>query len=215
MTDPSIITIEDIPGVDVDPHWVKWARERAAVLEAGIPEMFADAAADHPKVVEWVRQIVREAVDRQDRSGGLVAATRGPWLLLLGPVSRGKTHQAYGALRALGASGVACSWMHVSAADFYAQLRPRHGVDSEEVFASFANATVLVFDDIGTGKTSEWVEEQNYRLINHRYERRMPTILTSNLSTTELRANLGDRVTDRIAQMSSRVVLEGPNRRKS
>ena len=134
-------------------------------------------------------------------------------LLLAGVVGVGKTHQACGALRALLTSGVRCRGVLVTAADLYAEMRPRHGVDSEAVFREYADAGVLELDDLGAAKGSEWTEEINYRLINHRYQRNLPTLVTTNRKPSELRDVFGARVMSRLAEMSRTVVLTGGDRR--
>jgi DNA replication protein DnaC len=112
-------------------------------------------------------------------------------------------------------SGAACSWKFVTAADLYATLRPRQGHDSETTFRGYADCNLLVLDDLGAAKNSEWVEEINYRLINHRYQEKLPTIITSNLTPKTLSPGLGDRVTSRLHEMTTRVVLEGSDRRRA
>lgn len=213
MNDPTVITVEEL-GVDIDPHWAREAREKAALLEKTIPARYTGAVMSHPAIVEWVRMLVRAAADTQASPGGPVGLSDGRSLLLLGETGTGKTHESYGALRAFGASGVTMLWKFVTAADLYARMRPRHGVDSEAVFEDHASAPLLVVDDIGAAKGSEWVEEVNYRLVNHRYDRMLPTIITSNLGVAKLRDCLGDRVSSRLAEMATRVVLDGSDRRR-
>lgn len=175
-----------------------------------IPDHYRDAEATDPVVVEWVRRIAHLAAVRP--AAPYVLA--GPSLLILGNVGTGKTHQAYGAVRALALSGAFCRWQALTAADLYAALRPRAGVDSETEFRRIADAKVLLLDDLGAAKSSEFTEEVNYRLINHRYEHELPTIITSNLPAGGIRAALGDRVASRLNEMTTRVVLDGPDRRR-
>jgi DNA replication protein DnaC len=176
-----------------------------------IPARYANAIADHTAVRDWVQQLVVGAVTGTDR--GAVALSTGPSLLLVGPTGTGKTHQAYGALRALSLSGLMCSWQFTTAADMYARLRPRPKADPEEEFRSIANARLLVIDDLGAAKGTEWTEEINYRLINHRYEHEMPTLITSNAASADLRTMLGDRVASRLREMTTKVALKGEDRR--
>jgi DNA replication protein DnaC len=213
MNDPTLVTIEEL-GVDIDPHWAREAREKAKQLEQAIPVRYAGAAVSQPAVAEWIRALLQTAVMTQTSPGGPVGLSAGRSLMMLGETGTGKTFTAYGALRALGASGVTLSWKFVAAADLYARMRPRHGVDSESVFEEYATTPLLVVDDIGAAKGSEWVEEVNYRLVNHRYDRMLPTIITSNLGVTELRGRLGDRVASRLNEMADRVVLDGGDRRR-
>jgi DNA replication protein DnaC len=71
-----------------------------------------------------------------------------------------------------------------------------------------------VLDDLGAHKGTEWTAEQTFRLINHRYEQHLATVVTSNLSAPELRARVGDRVTSRLVEMCRHVALKGSDRRR-
>jgi DNA replication protein DnaC len=198
---------------DLDGHWLEQNREVGVEkCEKRIPARYADATPDHPEVAAWVRSLTRVAAE-QARAHNPVVRT-GPSLLILGPVGTGKTYQAFGAIRALAHSGVLMSWRLETSADIYAQLRPRPRFDSEHEFRELAAVKLLVVDDLGAAKGSEWTEEVNYRLINHRYEHRLPTVVTSNIPAKELATNLGERVTSRLREMAKLVALAGDDRRQ-
>lgn len=194
------------------------ARERAeaaaAYVNAHVPARYADAAPTVPAVDTWLADMIRLAV-RDSQQRGLRAASvhRGDSLLLSGPTGVGKTHEVYGAMRALSLFGIHTPWVVTSAADVYARMRPRPGVDSEKEFHHFVDAPVLAIDDIGAAKNTEWVEEVNFRLVNHRYESGLPTIFTSNLTPRQMRELLGDRIASRITGMTTRVPMTGDDRR--
>lgn len=197
---------------NADPYWLDLNRERAAeTLAEKIPDHYADATATHPAVLAWMQALADEA---KAPAGNPIVKT-GPSLAILGSVGTGKTFQAYGAVRELALSGLQLRWEFATAADLYAQLRPSAQNHGEATYRRYAHAALLVLDDVGAAKTSEWVEEINYRLINHRYERHMPTIITTNLAPRELVNGLGERVASRIVEMCTRVVLDGPDRRRS
>lgn len=212
MTDPLVLLERDFDR-EFDPHWLTENREVGARRWQKVPAHYANARVTNPQVGEWVRAVVARAV--QTSGPVMVAVSTGPSLLLLGPTGTGKTYEAYGALRALAESGVSCSWSCTTAADMYARLRPRHRVDSEAEFERYLNARVLMIDDLGAAKASEFTEEVNYRLINHRYENEMPTLLTSNVLPRDLAASLGERVASRLTEMATRVVLKGEDRRRA
>ncbi|MBN9739537.1 ATP-binding protein [Amycolatopsis sp. A1MSW2902] len=201
-----------VTGELVDSAWTDDNRAHGTDTLARVPHRYADATADHPEVRDWCEQLLAEAA-RTARTGNPVIK-RGPSLAILGSVGTGKTHQAYGAVRDLATSGAQLRWEVVTAADLYAQLRPSSGVHGEAAFRRFAYAPLLVLDDIGAAKASEWVEEINYRIINHRYENRLATVITTNLAPRDLAAGLGERVASRIVEMCTRVVLDGPDRRR-
>lgn len=208
-TDPTIVTVEDSQ-LD-DPHWARETLAQGArKVAATIPARYQDAVVDVPEVADWVRALVAIAVE--DRRV-VPYVRRGPSLLLVGSTGTGKTHQSYGALRALSVAGVGCSWVVTTAADMYGALRPRPRVDSEQEFERYVHAGLLVLDDLGAAKGSEWNEEINYRLINARYENEQPTLITSNVPPSQLASRLGERVASRLVEMAPRVVLKGADRR--
>ncbi|MBP0456127.1 ATP-binding protein [Streptomyces montanisoli] len=181
-------------------------------LLAGMPPRYRTAVADHPKVLDWVREVAEAAV--APGRGARRQVTTGPSLLMAGVVGSGKTHQAYGAVRLLMRSGVGVRWSATTAADLYADLRPRPGADSERGLAAVGRCPLLIIDDLGAAKASDWTEEITYRLINRRYNYMLPTLITTNLRIRDLRAYLGDRVASRLAQMTTRVEFEEIDRRR-
>ncbi|MFF6835776.1 ATP-binding protein [Streptomyces sp. NPDC012438] len=181
-------------------------------LSAGMPPRYRAAVADHPQVLAWVRDVAKAAVAPNQGARRQVAT--GPSLLMAGVVGAGKTHQAYGAVRRLVQSGVSVRWRATTAADLYADLRPRPGADSERELAAISRCPLLVLDDLGAAKASDWTEEVTYRLINRRYNYELPTLITTNLRISDLRAQLGDRVASRLAQMTTRVEFEQVDRRR-
>lgn len=76
--------------------------------------------------------------------------------------------------------------------------------ESIDIIEKYMKTWLLVLDDFGVqGKSSEWLIEQMYILINYRYENLLPTIFTSNYSLPELSNIFGDtRITSRIERMS-------------
>lgn len=188
---------------------------RAALLDAArvVPRHYRTAIADHPDVVAWVHAVADLAASRSGREQ-VPSVVHGPSLLLLGLTGTGKTHQAYGAVRLLSGFPVRTSWLVTTGPDLYGALRPRHGVDSETEFRKYRDARLLLVDDLGAAKPSEFTEEVNFRLINYRYENELPTLMTSNLLPGQLKDRLGDRATSRLAEMCQRIVIAGNDRRR-
>ncbi|MFF4340543.1 ATP-binding protein [Kitasatospora sp. NPDC001540] len=182
-----------------------------AALSAGMPPRYRDAVADHPLVLAWTRQVAAQAT--APSTGARRQVTCGPSLLMAGVTGAGKTHHAYGALRVLVRAGLGVRWRATAAADLYAELRPGTTTDAERVLAAYSRVPLLLLDDLGAAKASEFVEEQTYRLINHRYNAVLPTLITTNLQIRDLKAYLGDRFTSRLAEMTTRVEFEPVDRR--
>ncbi|WP_406346444.1 ATP-binding protein [Streptomyces sp. NBC_01547] len=207
--------------------------EPIPALEAAqrrIPYAYRNAVPQHPAVAAWVRTIAAAAVspnaeDRHAQWGwtGRRWIAHGPSLLLWGNTGTGKTHEAYGAIRALTAAGCGVDWQAITAADLYAQTRPRPGVDLEFMLRRIVRVPLLLLDDLGAAKSSEWNEEINFRLLNWRAENQLPTVITSNLPPVRtqsmdrqqpvLREKIGDRILSRLSGMCTPVEFTGPDRR--
>lgn len=196
-----------------EPNIARWSTVQAASL---VPLRYRTATLERPEIRNWINKLANGARTAQkERHAPVASVTSGPSLLLLGPTGVGKTYQSYGALREMAVTGVVARWTVVTAADLYARLQPRYGVDSEVEFQRHAKAGVLFIDDLGAGgKLSDHTETVNFRLINYRYDHELPTIITSNVIPRELTARMGDRVASRLNEMCQRLVIEGPDRRR-
>jgi len=73
---------------------------------------------------------------------------------------------------------------------------------------------VVILDDIGAEKPSDWVEEQLYALIDVRYRMLRSTIFSSNRSMRQLEAQIGSRSVSRIMEMCEGVRVGGEDWRK-
>lgn len=175
-----------------------------------LPVRYREASTANPQICSWARQFHADP-------------RHAPSLLLLGPTGTGKTFQAFAALKA--AVGVAWPtragsfrsprWQALTYADLCASMRPRgRDYDTEQVLKGYLDTDLLFIDDLGAGKVSEAVEEVTYRLINGRYNDMRPSIFTSNLSLPDLKVAIGDRVASRLNETCTRVVLDGPDRRR-
>ena len=68
-----------------------------------------------------------------------------------------------------------------------------------DVLRKYCNVRLLVLDDFGVMKPTDWVAEIMYMIVNYRWENLLPTIYTSNKSLKEMAIFLGDdRIVSRI-----------------
>lgn len=72
---------------------------------------------------------------------------------------------------------------------------------------------VVVLDDLGREKVSDWTGETVYGIVNHRYEAMLPTIVTTNLSGAELAASPYWPAISRLAEDGALVRIEAPDHR--
>jgi DNA replication protein DnaC len=68
---------------------------------------------------------------------------------------------------------------------------------------------LLIIDDIGAERVTEWVRERMVSIINTRSSNGLCTIYTSNLSPKELTEELGDRIASRVLGSSQVVEISG------
>lgn len=98
---------------------------------------------------------------------------------------------------------------------FLEQLRDSYSNDKSTIKETFEKALtvdLLLLDDIGVERGTQWTQERLYDLLNTRYNNCKCTLFTSNLSPLELEDKLGTRIASRIK--SSKVLeLKGVDRR--
>lgn len=69
--------------------------------------------------------------------------------------------------------------------------------------------TVVILDDIGAHKPTDWVEEQLYSLIDQRYRMQRSTFFTTNCTLEELEVQIGPRSVSRIVEMCEGIRVTG------
>lgn len=76
------------------------------------------------------------------------------------------------------------------------------------------SAGLLLLDDLGAEKPTAWVLERLYAIVNHRYERELPTWVSSNLTPDAIADALGERVWYRLKEGARVLEVTGPNLRE-
>jgi DNA replication protein DnaC len=193
----------DEPDIPQSPAW--WHTQNRAYADTRIPRRYAHATTDRADVHQWVLT----ALETPDTA---------PSLLLAGPTGTGKTHTAYAALRLYTESLRPANWHATSTAAMLGDLRPAPGRDTEAVLAEYRTAPLLLLDDLGAAKSSEWVEETLYRLIDDRYNNCLPSIFATNVPTSDaLIERLGDRTASRLVEMchGHLITLRGADLRRA
>jgi len=89
-----------------------------------------------------------------------------------------------------------------------------HGYRNEQIINNLSKVEILILDDLGAEKASEWVAETLYILIDERYSNMNTTILTSNYHPSDLVGRLGDRVVSRISEMCRIIEIKTSDKRK-
>lgn len=150
--------------------------------------------------------------DRARRVHGLLTERRS--LTVCGSLGRGKTHSlaaiAYEATMVLGKS---CRYVDIVqlAQDRREAMRP--GAEPEEAIAALCKVAVLLVDELGRSRATDWEQAIVEEVVSRRYESRLPIYAATNLEKTELRAVIGDRAWSRLHEMGRIVPMEGDDQR--
>jgi len=140
--------------------------------------------------------------------------TRG--LILFGPFGTGKTYLATATISELEARGITGLRFEVVPrllAMTRKEMQNKYS-SKRDFIEEAARAAVLILDDIGSEKGSEWTLEQLFLLINERYENQLPTILTTNANLADLEARIGGAAVSRIWGMCKGYILDGADYRR-
>jgi DNA replication protein DnaC len=120
------------------------------------------------------------------------------WIVLCGASGCGKTHIAAAVVSRLLERGQPALFVVVP--DLLDHLRaayqPGAEIGYDELFERVRNAPVLILDDLGTQAPTPWAQEKLFQLVNHRFNARLPTIVTTNLHPEQIDERLRTRLTD-------------------
>lgn len=139
----------------------------------------------------------------------------GKGIYIHGAVGTGKTHICY----AISQNHSIRLWnvvdlMHEIRKDFDRSSYDKRRIDDELTGNDYSDLRrTLILDDIGAERATDWVAETLYRIINHQYMNKAPTIFTSNCSLQELAERIGERSASRIVEMCNIITLTGVDRR--
>jgi DNA replication protein DnaC len=198
-------------------------RERVGqtrLSDANIPRRYQHCTLDN--FTAYNESLHRAVAQARRLADVFPAANRG--LFFEGQPGVGKTHLAVAVLKqtieASGARG-----LFYDTRDLLRVIRstydPSIRTTELEVLRPVMRADLLVLDDIGAEKTSEWVEETMNLIVNTRYNERRTTIFTSNYEDipddtdpNSLLFRIGHRMRSRLHEMCDFVVLDGADYRE-
>lgn len=125
-------------------------------------------------------------------------------IMLWGEPGNGKTHLAAAIHHHLVSQGKVVVFMSMPEllgkirATFHKNNRERE----QHILRALNGCDLLIIDDLGAEKTTDWVLETVFTIVDARYRSGLPILTTSNLSPQALPAQIGKRVCDRLVEMS-------------
>ena len=194
------------------------ARAKSRNLSAVIPRRYRDVSFDRPPVTEIEPPIVAATrrfaatIDDQLDHG------RGLWFM--GPVGTGKTTLAMLVSKAAIEAGRAVAIY--SLPRLLNEIRNTFGPANTFGHASsylglldrLRAVDLLHIDDVGAERTTDWVLEELYSVVNARYEDERSIMITTNIDNLEeLRQQIGARIVSRLTEICDQLPVLGHDHR--
>lgn len=145
-------------------------------------------------------------------------------LIFMGPVGVGKTHLAVAIIRDLvEKKGIPCLFYEFGSLlkEIQNSYNPISQTSELKVLAPVFEADVLVLDELGASKPTDWVRDTMMQIINTRYNDKKLTIFTTNYldgrrreGDETLEDRIGVRLRSRLYEMCKTVQIEGEDYRR-
>lgn len=144
-------------------------------------------------------------------------------LLIIGPPGIGKTHLAISALKqVVRTTGVRAKYYDTRS--LLTQIRSTYNSLTKtaemDIIRPVMDAELLILDDLGAERLTDWVEETMNVIVNSRYNAKLPTIFTSNYEDVpdredmnSLLVRVGFRLHSRLREMCEFLEYDGPDYR--
>lgn len=145
----------------------------------------------------------------------LTESSRKRWLLLAGNVGTGKTTLSAAIRNTLNYYAVPCKMFRAS--DFPALFIDNAELTQRQILRG-EWCEVLLLDDIGVEQADIKfygnVIQPFVKIVEERYDRRLPLVVSTNLTSAEIEERYGHRTLDRIREMSVGIKYDGESYRK-
>jgi DNA replication protein DnaC len=163
-------------------------------------------------VTEIDRQVVAATRHFTDAIDEQLDAGRGLWFM--GPVGTGKTTLAMLVSKAALRAGRSVAIY--SLPRLLNEIRDTHRAERSHVdlLDRLTAVDLLHVDDVGAERTTDWVLEELYSIVNARYEDERSMVITTNILDREaLCEQISERTVSRLTEMCDEIPVEGQDQR--
>lgn len=165
-----------------------------------------------------------EAVNRYANDFGKFS-DQGLGFILSGPYGSGKTHLAGALAIELMSKGIPV--VFGTLISLLGKIRQTYSEswkqeDELEILNTYSKVDLLIIDDLGKERASEWSLEKLFSIVNTRYEDNLPIVVTTNYSmetlidklTTNKNSDVGESIVSRLHEMCRGIYLNAPDYRR-
>jgi len=182
-------------------------RDEARIVHLGLHRRYLHSDFDNlhePKpsdaAIEACRLFAEQIRSEEEPSG--------QGIYLWGPNGTGKTHLAVAIARHYGAA------LFVNTLRLFDALKTSYSTNEPcDIYEGARWARLVILDDLGSERPTDWVQERLYSLLSDRYDEMLSTVFTSNLSPQELWTVIGKRSSSRVLGSCLTVHVDGPDHR--
>lgn len=171
---------------------------RRLFVATGFPARYRDEW-DRPVDAAWAERLEKMAASA--RIGGIIA--------LVGTRGTGKTQIAAELVRDIDRA----NGRYMTAMGLFLDLRDSYRktakVSEREIVHGASRCPILVIDEVQERGGSEWEDRILTHIIDNRYGARKPTLLIANLRASEMAAQLGPSINDRIRESGGVIEMVG------
>jgi DNA replication protein DnaC len=185
---------------------------KARSLSAVIPRRYRDVGFDRWPVTEIEPRIVTATRRFADSIDSKLDAGRGLWFM--GEVGTGKTTLAMLVSKAALEAGRSVAIY--SLPRLLNEIRDTHRAERSHVdlLDRLTAVDLLHVDDVGAERTTDWVLEELYSIVNARYEDERSMVITTNIVDHQaLCEQIAERTVSRLTEMCDQLPLGGDDKR--
>lgn len=152
----------------------------------------------------------------------LISISERNGLFICGECGVGKSHLAFATANSLIQKGN--SVIAMTMIDLLLKIKSSFNayndkMTEEQILQIYTDCALLVIDDLGKEKPTEWALQMIYSVIDRRYNALKPIIVTTNFTASELvkrfgDSSLGNAIVDRLFEICQYVPIEGESFRK-
>ena len=153
----------------------------------------------------------------------LLAGNKSNSLFITGNIGTGKTHLAASIANELIKNGQPV--IFGTLINLLTEVKDSYSIDGEyesKIINKYSKIGLLIIDDLGKERPSEWTLEKLFTIINNRYENNLPVIITTNYNREKLRERLAcnknyeiaDSIISRLYEMCKGINITGKDKRK-